>query len=133
MKPIGRRGVGVLLKKSARLAGIIQWDHISPHCLRKSFESVLRSPTIDEGRMDKGTQEFFMGHILPGTQDTYYDKTNIDYHREEYLKLDFNRTPPAPRAMDKLIELTTLETHLNEGWNFVSTVGDNMVVVRKSN
>ena len=131
MKPIGRRGVGVLLKKSARLAEISRWDQISPHCLRKAFESVLRSPSVDGGRMDKGTQEFFMGHILPGTQDTYYDKTNIDYHRDEYAKLDFRRTVAIPQAVDKLINLEDLETYLEDGWMFVSKIADDRVVIRR--
>lgn len=131
MKPIGRRGVGVLLKKAARHAKLPRWEHISPHCLRKSFESVLRSPTLDGGRMDKGTQEFFMGHILPGTQDTYYDKTNIYYHRDEYAKLDFRRTTATPKAVDKLIQLDTLEAHLNEGWMFISKISDDQVVIRR--
>ncbi|MCW4051102.1 MAG: tyrosine-type recombinase/integrase [Candidatus Bathyarchaeota archaeon] len=131
LKHIGRRCVSVLLKKSARLADIAKWAQISPHCLRKSFESVLRSPTTDSSRMDKGTQEFFMGHILPGTQDTYYDRTNIDYHREEYAKLDFTRTTTTPKAVDKLIQLKALETHLNEGWLFVSKISDDTIVVRR--
>lgn len=36
-------------------------------------------------------QEFFMGHILPGTQDAYFDKTDIEMLRTEYAKLHFGR------------------------------------------
>ena len=131
LKPIGRRGAGVLLKKTARLAGLQKWEQVSPHCLRKSFESVLRSPTIDGGRMDKATQEYLMGHILPGTQDVYYDKTNIEYHREEYSKLDFQRTRSIPRSVDTLIKISDLETRLSEGWMFVSKISDDKVVIRR--
>ena len=81
--------------------------------------------------MDKGTQEFFMGHILPGTQDTYYDRMNIDYHRDEYAKLDFRRTVAIPQAIDKLIQLEDLETYLNEGWLFVSKITDDTVIIRR--
>ena len=30
-----------------------------------------------------------MGHILPGTQDTYYDKTKVDELRRKYAKVNF--------------------------------------------
>lgn len=66
-KRLVRRGVGLIVKRSAKLAGIEKWRHVTPHSLRKAFESVLVSPTIDGGRLDKATQEFFMGHILPDT------------------------------------------------------------------
>jgi site-specific recombinase XerD len=54
-KRLGRRTVAKILRRAARLAGITQWTCITPHTLRKAFESVLRNPTIDGGRMDKGT------------------------------------------------------------------------------
>lgn len=60
-----------------------------------------------------------MSHILPGTQDVYYDRINIDYHREEYAKLDFRRTQATPKAVDKFIELNTLEKILTRvGYSF---------------
>ena len=60
-----------ILKSAARTAGIAEWQHNSAYCLRKSFESVMRSPTVDGGRMDIGTQQLLFGHILPGSMDTY--------------------------------------------------------------
>lgn len=128
---LGRRAVGLIVKRAARLAGIKKWRHVTPHCLRKAFESVLRSPTIDGGRLDKGTQEFFMGHILPGTQDVYYDKTKVDFHRSEYAKLDFSRGRPPTRVVDKLIDIDELEKHLRDGWLFVAKVSKRKVVVRR--
>jgi hypothetical protein len=130
---LGRRAVGLIVKKSARLAGLPQWKQVTPHCLRKAFETVLISPTIDGGRLDKGTQEFFMGHILPGTQDTYYDKTKIDFHRKEYSKLDFSRDKIHGNAIDKLISMNELKNHLNTGWMFISKISDNQVIVRNRN
>ncbi|MBO8182858.1 MAG: tyrosine-type recombinase/integrase [Archaeoglobus sp.] len=129
-KRLGRRGVLLIVKRAAKLAGIEKWRYVSPHCLRKAFESVLVSPTIDGGRLDKATQEFFMGHILPGTQDVYYDKTKVDFHRKEYAKLDFSRSKAA-RTTDKLIDIEELEAHFSEGWTFVAKVSDSKVVVRR--
>jgi len=131
-KRLGRRAVGLIVKRAARLAGIREWRHVTPHCLRKAFESVLRSPTIDGGRLDKGTQEFFMGHILPGTQDVYYDKTKVEFHRDEYAKLDFSKGKPPTRVTDKLISIDDLEAHLGEGWLFVAKVSDDKVIVRRN-
>lgn len=92
-KRLGRRAIGKIVKRAARLAGIPKWMHVTPHCLRKSFESVLRSPTLDGGRLDMATQQFLFGHILPGSQDVYYDKTKTEFHRVEYLKLNFSKSP----------------------------------------
>jgi len=120
-KRLGRKGVGAIVKRAAKNAGIEKWGHATPHSLRKIFESVLVSPTIDGGRLDKATQEFFMGHILPGTQDVYYDRTRINFHRREYAMLDFSRITKE-RTTDKLIDIDELETHLSEGWIFVAKV-----------
>jgi len=130
-KRLGRRAVGLIVKRAARLAGIREWGHVTPHCLRKAFESVLRSPTIDGGRLDKGTQEYFMGHILPGTQDVYYDKTKVEFHRNEYAKLDFSRGKPPTKVTDKIIHIDNLEERLREGWLFVAKVSDDKVIVRR--
>lgn len=90
-KRLNRRTIGKIVKRAAKVAGLPQWAHVTPHCLRKAFKSVLRSPTLDGGRLDQGTQEFLFGHILPGSQDAYYDKTKVEFHRKEYMKLDFSR------------------------------------------
>ena len=128
---LGRRGVGLLVKKAARLAGLGEWEHVTPHCLRKAFDSVLRSPCVDGSRLDKGTQEFLFGHILPGSQDVYYDRTKVDFHRNEYSKLDFSVGGVSGRGRDKLIDIGELVRHFEEGWLFVSRVGDGKAVVRR--
>jgi len=129
---LGRRAVGLIVKKATRFAGIREWKHVTPHCMRKAFESVLRSNTIDGGRLDKGTQEFFMGHILPGTQDVYYDK-KVEFHRKEFAKLDFSRSGTTMgRMVDRLIDVSELEDRLSEGWLFVAKISDERMVVRRS-
>ncbi len=128
---LGRRGVGLLVKKAARLAGLGEWEYVTPHCLRKAFDSVLRSPCVDGSRLDKGTQEFLFGHILPGSQDVYYDRTKVDFHRNEYSKLDFSVGGVSGRGRDKLIDIGELVRHFEEGWLFVSRVGDGKAVVRR--
>jgi integrase len=88
-KPLTARDLQIIVKSAARKAGIKEWKNVVPHSLRKTFESVLRSQFADSGRLDLKTQEYFMGHILGGSMDTYYDKTKIDELRKEYAKLIF--------------------------------------------
>lgn len=128
---LGRRAVGLIVKRAAKFAGIQQWKHVAPHCLRKAFETVLISPTIVDSRLDKATQEFFMGHILPGAQDVYYDKTKVDFHRREYAKLNFSMDRIPGKAVDKLVPLAELEKCLVEGWMFVAKIDDRKVIVRR--
>jgi hypothetical protein len=78
-----------IVKNAAKEASIKEWEHVTPHSLRKVFESILRSPMKDGGRMDGKDQEFLIGHILPGTQDPYYDWSKIDKLRNEFSKLMF--------------------------------------------
>jgi site-specific recombinase XerD len=132
-KRIGRRGIGLIIKKTAELAGIPQYSHITPHCLRKSFQTVLISPTTDGSRLDKGVQEYLFGHILPRSQDPYFDKTKPDVLKNEYSKLDFRKTAIAPISRDKLVQLSELESHFNDGWVYVATVADGKVIVRREN
>ena len=85
------RQVQKIVKSSAKLAGIVDWQNVTPHCLRKSFESVVHSVTIDGNRLDPKMQEFIMGHTLAGSQDNYFDISAIEDIRYEYSKLKFNR------------------------------------------
>jgi integrase len=130
-KRLGRRTVAKVIRRAAKLAGIFQWIYITPHTLRKAFESVLRNPTVDGGRMDKGTQEFLFGHILLGSQDAYYDKDKIDFHRNEYEKLNFFDSL-ITQAVDKLIESNELQKHLGEGWIFIAQLDNRQIIVRRT-
>jgi integrase len=91
-KPLTARELQILVKEAARRAGISQWKAVHPHCLRKAFETVLYSPLIDGGNLDVKIQEFFMGHVLPGSQDAYFDSSKVEYMRIQYSRLKFGRT-----------------------------------------
>ncbi|RLI12587.1 MAG: hypothetical protein DRO43_06835, partial [Candidatus Hecatellales archaeon] len=84
----------VIVKEAARKAGIKDWIQVTPHCLRKTYDYILRSERIDGTRLDVKTQEILMGHKLPGSQDAYYDKTKVEELRKEYSKLNFNPNNP---------------------------------------
>ena len=78
------RSIEKMVKTAARNAGIEEWKHVTPHCLRKAFEFAMRSSKIDPD-----DREFLMGHILPGTKDAYYAKDKVEYLRTEYSKASF--------------------------------------------
>jgi len=91
-KPLTSRELQIIVKQAAKKAGISQWKAIHPHSLRKAYETVLHSPTIDGGNLDIKIQEFFTGHILPGSQDPYFDRSKVEYLRTQYSRLKFGRT-----------------------------------------
>ena len=80
-----------IVKLSAKNSGIERWKDVKPHCLRKANESVLHGETVDGNHLDPKVQEFFIGHILEGAQDNYFDATWTETLRMEYSKLKFER------------------------------------------
>jgi len=70
--PIKKTTLEQLVKRLARRAGLERWRDVYPHCLRKAFENAVRN-----SGMDWKDQEILMGHILPGSMDTYADKTRV--------------------------------------------------------
>jgi len=100
-KPLSARELQEIVKNAAREAGIKKWKLVTPSSLRKTFESVLRSPMIDGDRLDPKDQEFLMGHILQGSQEAYYDWTKIEKLRKQFAKLCFEpRRPPEVENLD---------------------------------
>jgi len=91
-RPLTSREAELIVKSAAKKAGIRQWVLVHPHCLRKSYETVLRSQLIDGRNLDVKTQEFLMGHVLPRRQDNYYDSSKVESMRILYSNLKFGRT-----------------------------------------
>jgi len=91
---IKRDTLEVVVKRAAKKAGIKDWQYVTPHCLRKAFESALRNSGIDIN-----DREFLMGHILPGSQDAYYDRSKVENLRVKYSKVRFF---PKTGEIDKL-------------------------------
>lgn len=91
-RPITSRELQVIVKQMARRAGIERWQLVHPHALRKAYENILRNPLIDGTNMDVKTQEFLMGHILPNSQDNYYDYSKAESLRILYSNLRFGRS-----------------------------------------
>jgi integrase len=90
-KTLTSREVQLIVKSAAKRAGISEWQAVHPHAIRKSYETVLHSQLIDGGTLSVKINEFFMGHILPRSQDTYLDRSKIEYMRNQYSRLKFGR------------------------------------------
>ena len=101
---VKRRSLSEIVKRAARKAGIERWKAVYPHCLRKAFESALRN-----SGMDVKDQEFLMGHILPGVQDTYYDKTKTEDLRQRYKRVIFFPERGIPEEQRKRQILDTVK------------------------
>ena len=108
-KPLSPRELEEIVKNAAREADIKDWERVTPHSLRKVFESVLRSPMIDGDRMDHKDQEFLMGHMLHGSEEAYYDWTKIDKMRKQFGKLCFEpTTSPEVRNLDLIKQIARI-------------------------
>lgn len=105
--PISSRELQLIVKEAAKNAGIVKWDLVTPTSLRKSFQSFLRNQMPDV-RPDVKTEEFYQGHILPGAQDTYYDKDKIEKMRADYAKLVVFEDPVL-----KVLKLTAAECKID--------------------
>ena len=134
-RPLSGRDLQFIVKEAARKAGIKEWKYVSPHCLRKTCESFLRSQKNPENRLDPKEQEFFMGHILPGTQDAYFaDKLWRDEMRKKFSRLSFgteSRPSESGRGKQKVVTEEGLEKALEEGWRVVCALLSGKVVVEK--
>lgn len=94
-KTLTSRQLQVIVHEAALAADIPQNKNVHVHSMRKVFESILRSPLADGSAMDSKDQEFLMGHILPGSQDNYYDRSKVEKMRGLYSKLVFEDRSPA--------------------------------------
>jgi integrase len=111
--PVKKRTLTEMVKRAARKASIERWKDVSPHCLRKAFESSLRN-----NRLDVKDQEFLMGHIMPGRQDAYYDRSKIETLRKKYSNVAFfpERSVPdeSQRRKQALLDYAKLQGYGDE-------------------
>lgn len=103
LTPVSKNGLERMVKRAARQAGVKRWRDVTPKCLRKAYEAALRN-----NRIDPKDQEFLMGHILPGTQDPYYDYTETEELRKKYTKIEF--FPHRKASTEELRKKQVLDT-----------------------
>lgn len=127
--PISCRELELIVKKAAQRAGIKNWKYVYPHCLRKTYESFLRNQP-DDVRLDEKEREYLFGHTLPGSQDTYFDKTKIEKMRKKYAKMNFEPGITVERE-ERVICENELQTYLQNGWHFEAILPSQKVVVSR--
>jgi len=125
--PISSRELQEIVKKAAKRSGIKNWKYVYPHCLRKTHESFLRNQP-DDVKLDVKEREFLFGHTLPGSQDTYFDKTKIEETRAKYAKMIFEPVAGI-ETEERVISEDELETFLQQGWHFESALPSGKIVV----
>jgi integrase len=127
--PVSMRELEQIVKELARKAGIRNWKDVYPHCLRKTFEGFLRNQH-DDVRLDNKEREFYFGHALPGTQDTYFDKMKIEEMRAKYVKMAFEPAL-AMQQEERVVTESNLESFLKDGWHFVAALPSGGAVISR--
>jgi len=72
LKRFAKMEASRIVKCAARNAGLKEWKDVYPHSLRKSFEEALRRRRPDGSMMNEKEVKFLFGHLLAGSQDTYF-------------------------------------------------------------
>ena len=127
--PMSPRELQEIVKKAAKRGNIKNWQYVYPHCLRKTYESFLRNQP-DDARLDAKEREFLFGHTLPGSQDTYFDKTKIEEMRAKYAKMNFEPNITV-EIVERVICEDELQAYLQNGWHFEATLPSQKVVVSR--
>jgi integrase len=125
---ISARELQYIVKSAAKRAGIRNWKYVYPHCLRKTYDSFLRNQP-DTVRLDIQDRQFVSGHTMPGSQDTYYDKTKIEEMRAKYSKMVFE--PVVIETEERVVSDDELPTCFQQGWRFVAALQSGKVVVSR--
>lgn len=92
MKEVSDQEFRVVVRNAARRGGLVKWDLVTPHKLRKTFFSLLVNQPL-ESRLDPKDQLFLEGHMQRGAEDPYYDKSNVEGLRAKFAKLVVERDP----------------------------------------
>jgi site-specific recombinase XerD len=101
-KPVSDRQLQVITKQAAKDAKIKDWKHVTPHALRKVYETLLRSQLRDGSRLDIQEQIFLMGHhTQPGDLGPYF-VPKVEDMRRKYSKLIFD---PRDEKLSKALEV----------------------------
>jgi len=89
------------LKKCVKKAGMDETT-VWTHSLRKSFRKVVRQSDIDDD-----SKEQFMGHVLKGSRQSYYDSKDTETMQKEYQRCNFSREIPKSEVSKLRMQLET--------------------------
>jgi len=103
-KNVSARWVWKIVKMCVERAGFNP-KTIWTHTIRKAFRKIVRQAPIDDD--DK---EQLMGHVIPGSRESYYDEKDVDLIKEAYLKCSFTREIPESNHVRMKSEIEELHS-----------------------
>jgi integrase len=106
--PMSARELQIVVKQAARLAGLNDWKYVTPHSLRKTFRSFLKNQP-QETRLPLDDEEFFMGHLLGGSRDAYFDATKIREMRTKADRLVIGADHDSSCAMHDICDILGID------------------------
>jgi len=112
-QPLSERQLQRIVKDAACRAGLKDWRIVTPHCFRKTYETLLRSRLKDGSRLGIQTIIFLMGHIQPGGLGPYSD-FKVEDLRKEYSKIIFN---PYEEKLIMTNEVLKSAAEVLKSWN----------------
>ena len=87
-RPVSQSYILKVVKMCVKRAGLNPAT-IWTHTIRKAFRKIVRQTNIDDD--DK---EQLMGHVIPGSRASYYDKKDIGLIMKAYEQCNFSRELP---------------------------------------
>jgi len=109
---ISMSAIYAVIKRTAKNSGL-PVDRIWTHLIRKSARKVLYKAPIDNDMA-----EAIMGHKLKGSKENYFDRHDLDWIADEYMKAPFSR--------EGVGRLNHLEKEKNELEAQVSMLADDL-------
>jgi len=121
--------INQMLKEAARRAGLKYCRFVTANSMRKVFNNFLINQA-ENRKLKVEENEFLMGHLLPGSRDTYFDKTKIEAMRRKYSRLDFERKPEKEgNKVKRIISEEELPTFLELGCTIEIVLPSGKIVV----
>jgi len=129
-RPLSARQVNRIVKNAAKAAGLERWREVTPHSLRKTFQSFLRNQP-EATRLDIRDQEFLFGHVMEGSMDFYYDWGKVEELREKFSKMIPNpsKAKVGKKKKQKIIDVNEVENYLENGWIVRFKLPDGRMIV----
>lgn len=126
---LSEREVNRKLKDAARRAGLKYWRFVTANSMRKVFNNFLINQAKDR-QLNVEENEFLMGHLLPGSRDTYFDKTKIEEMRRRYSRLDFEGKPEKEgKKVKRIVMEEELKSFLDLGCMIEAILPSGKIVV----
>jgi len=129
-KPLCSKEIENIVREAARRAGIKQWEYVRPHGLRKVFKRTMinQDPSV---HLDTEHQEFFMGHILGGSMEHYYDPSKLNEMRDKFSRMNFEPIKGKSKSKEKCIlaDQADVPRLIEAGFKFIQELANGKIVM----